>query len=68
MSTGIENWLGNMADLGPLYPFAGNEFILWCVGIVLWIVWQVSCTRAESKQYREEIDKRSTGQCPHTTR
>ena len=57
MSTGIENWLGNMAELGPLYPFVGSEFILWGVGVALWIVWQVSCTRAESQQYRDEIEK-----------
>ena len=57
MSTGIENWLGNMADLGPLYPFVGSEFILWCIGVALWIVWQVSCTRAENQQYRDEIEK-----------
>ena len=56
MSTGIENWMGNMAELGPPYPFVGSEFVLWCIGVVLWIVWQVSCTRAESKQYREEIE------------
>lgn len=57
-STGaIENWLGNIADIGPLYPFVGSEFTLWCIGIFVWILWQVSCTRAESRQYREEIEK-----------
>ena len=58
MSTGaIENWFGTMADVGPLYPFVGSEFALCCIGIVLWIVWQIACTRAESAQYREEIEK-----------
>lgn len=58
MSTGaIENWFGNMADLGPLYPFVGTEFVLFCVGVVFWIAWQISCTRAESAKYAEEIKK-----------
>ena len=58
MSTGeIENWFGTMADVGPLYPFVGSEFVLFCVGVVLWVAWQISCTRAESAQYREEIEK-----------
>ena len=57
MTTGIENWLGSMADLGPLYPFAGSEFVLWIIGVALWLVWQISCTRAESRQYQEEIDR-----------
>ena len=57
MTTGIENWLGSMADLGPLYPFVGSEFVLWIIGVALWLVWQISCTRAENRQYQEEIDK-----------
>ena len=57
MSTGIENWLGSMTDIGPLYPFVGSEFLLWCIGIVFWIAWQISSTRAEDKQYKEEIAK-----------
>ncbi|MGR8948892.1 MAG: hypothetical protein ACU84Q_12650 [Gammaproteobacteria bacterium] len=57
MSTGIEHWFGSMADIGPLYPFVGSEFLLWCIGIVFWIAWQVSCTRAEDKQYKDEIAK-----------
>lgn len=58
MSTGaVENWFGNIAELGPLYPFVGSEFVLVCVAVVFWVAWQVSCTRAENKQYREEIAK-----------
>ena len=62
MSTGIENWFGNMAELGPLYPFVGSEFILWIIGVALWIIWQISCTRAENRQFQEEIDKHGSKQ------
>ena len=42
MSTGnIESWSGNMAEIGPLYPFVGAEFALFVVGMVLWILWHV---------------------------
>ncbi len=58
MSTGtIENWFGNMAELGPLYPFVGTRFILFCAGVVFWIGWQISCTRAETARYAEELKK-----------
>ena len=33
MSTGnVESWSGNMAEIGPLYPFVGAEFALFVVG------------------------------------
>lgn len=58
MSTGsIENWFGNMAELGPLYPFVGTEFLWFWVGVVFWIAWQISCTRAENAKYAEELKK-----------
>ena len=57
MSTGIENWSGKMAEIEGLYPFAGGEFIWWIIAVALWIIWQISCTRAESAQYKEEIAK-----------
>ena len=58
MSTGaIENWAGTMADVGPLYPFVGSEFALWCIGVALWIVWHIVLTRKEGQQYEDDIKK-----------
>ena len=55
MSTGnIESWSGNMAEIGPLYPFVGAEFALFVVGMVLWILWHVRQARIETEQYKEE--------------
>ena len=56
MSTGsFENWAGNIADIGPIYPFVGTEFLLWIIGMALWIVWHVIQTKRENRMYEEEV-------------
>lgn len=56
MSTGsFENWAGNIADIGPIYPFVGSEFLLWIIGMALWLIWHVVQSRIENRQYEEEI-------------
>jgi hypothetical protein len=56
MATGnIENWAGTIADIGAMYPFVGSEFVLWIIGMVLWILWHVRQSRIENQQYEEEI-------------
>ena len=55
MSTGsFENWAGNIADIGPIYPFVGSEFVLWIIAMALWIVWHVMQVRTENKIYEDE--------------
>ena len=55
MSTGnIENWAGDITEIGAIYPFVGSEFALWIVGIVLWVLWHIVQARMENKQYEEE--------------
>lgn len=56
MTTGdFENWAGTIADIGPIYPFVGSEYMLWIIGMVLWILWHVVQSRVEKSQYDEEI-------------
>jgi hypothetical protein len=58
MTTGsFENWAGNIADLGAIYPFVGWEAVLCILAVVLWIVWHVVQARGESRQYNEEIER-----------
>jgi hypothetical protein len=58
MSTGsFENWAGTIADIGPIYPFEGTEFLLWVVGMALWILWHVKQARIEKQQFDEEIER-----------
>lgn len=55
MATGnVENWGGAIADIGPIYPFVGSEFIWWIIGVVLWILWHIVQSRMEANQYEEE--------------
>ncbi len=56
MSTGsFENWAGNIADIGPIYPFVGTEFLLWVVGMAGWIIWHIWQTRIENRTYEDEL-------------
>jgi len=55
MNTGnVESWAGNIADIGPIYPFVGSEFVLWIVGLVLWIGWHVIQAKRENRIYEDE--------------
>ena len=55
--TTIESWAGNMAEIGPIYPFVGSEFLLCTIGFALWIVWFVLQGRMESREYTQEIER-----------
>ena len=57
MRTGhIENWSGNMIDIGPLYPFVGSEFLLWVIALVVWLAWHYWQSRIEKKEYDDDIE------------
>ena len=61
MSTGIEAWK-NLADMGPIYPFVGSEFVLFVIAVIIWLVWhvaQISSERVYHEQMKEEFNKRS---------
>ena len=58
MSTGaIDSWAGTIADIGPMYPFPGSEGLLVLIGVVLWLLWHVLQSRAETRTYEEELAK-----------
>jgi hypothetical protein len=56
MSTGnIENWDGNMVDIGPLYPFVGSEGFMVLVLIVLWAAWHIAQLKGENRDLDERV-------------
>ncbi len=56
MTTGsFQNWAGNIADIGAIYPFVGSEVLMWIIAIVLWIAWHVVQAKRENDTYRDEI-------------
>lgn len=58
MSTGnIENWAGEISEIGAIYPFVGTEFVLWIIGMGLFVLWLVIQYRSENKQYEDERKK-----------
>lgn len=58
MSTAnFENWAGNIADIGPIYPFVGSEVLWFIIGVAFWIGWHVIQTTRESREWEEDLKK-----------
>lgn len=51
----VTSWSGNIADLGPVYPMVGSEFVLVIIGVAGWIAWHIIQTRMENKTYQDEV-------------
>ena len=50
MNTGlIDNWNGNIADIGPIYPFMGWEVPMVIICLIFWIGWHYLQMRMESR-------------------
>lgn len=56
MTGGFGNWNGNMADIGPLYPFPGSEVLMVILLLAFWVVWHVVQVRTETRQHESEAE------------
>lgn len=55
MSTGmIDNWDGNVLDIGPLYPLVGWEGVMVVLCAIFWIGWHIVQIKMENKQLADE--------------
>lgn len=54
-TTGITSWAVDLADIGPLYPFQGTEFILVLAGVAFWIIWHIVQLRQEDQTYEDDL-------------
>ena len=62
MSTGnFENWAGNIADIGPIYPFVGAEWLFVLIGVVYWIVWHVRQMSSENQALADQEQRLRSG-------
>jgi len=62
MSTGnFENWAGNIADIGPIYPFVGAEWLFVLIGVVYWIVWHVRQIGNENQSLADQEQRIKAG-------
>jgi hypothetical protein len=58
MSTGnVENWDGNILDIGPIYPFVGWEGVMAVLCIIFWVGWHVWQIKMENKRLDGESQK-----------
>ena len=48
------NWDGNIADIGPIYPWVGSEVAMVIVAFVFWIGWHVVQLRMESRRFEDQ--------------
>ena len=58
MTTGaFENFSGTIADIGPMYPFVGSEWLWLILAIVFWLGWHIRQIRQENREYHQEREK-----------
>ena len=54
-TTAVETWSGaDLAAIGPIYPMVGTEFILWLVGVGLWLLFHILQAGIESRELRAD--------------
>jgi hypothetical protein len=51
----VQNWAGQIADIGPIYPFVGTEVGLLIIGVVAWLAWHIVQIRREGREYKDDI-------------
>jgi len=55
MSTGsVENWDGNVIDLGPIYPFVGWEGFMVALCVIIWVGWHIWLIRMENRRLDDQ--------------
>ena len=53
----IESFAGKMTEIGPMYPFVGTEMLMVIVIGAFWIVWHIIQMRAESQEFKDDIER-----------
>ena len=51
----VGNWQGNVAEIGPLYPFFGTEGLLVILCVVFWIGWHIWQARMENSNFVDDL-------------
>jgi hypothetical protein len=63
MSTnGMTSWAVDLANVGPIYPFQGSEFVMLLIGLAFWIWWHVAQLRQEATEIHHEVDADPSGE------
>lgn len=56
-TTPIESWNIDLAQVGPIYPFAGYEVIFAIAAFAGWIAFHIWQMRAEDRALKEQARK-----------
>jgi hypothetical protein len=51
MTGNFGDWNGNVADIGPIYPFVGWEMLMVLALIVFWIGWHLMQIQKEHREH-----------------
>ena len=51
-STGLDSF-ANPSEIGPMYPFVGQEWLFVVIGVVLWLLWHVGQVMSETRENEE---------------
>ena len=54
MTGSFTDWAGNIAEIGPIYPFVGTEMLLVVAGVVFWLAWHIFQLIGENAKLRKE--------------
>lgn len=53
-TTMVDSWAVDLANVGPIYPFVGTEWIWVILGVAFWIGWHVWQIKFEANAYNED--------------
>jgi hypothetical protein len=56
-TTGVSTWAVDLAEVGPIYPFQGLEWLFAILAVGAWLGWHVWCIRWEQDYHRTRIRK-----------
>lgn len=60
-TTPIVSWKVPLAEIGPIYPFAGHEIVFVILAVITWIgfqIWQMRHENAALQQEARDIAER----------
>lgn len=58
-TTEVTSWSTELANIGPIYPFVGNEVLFWILGLAFWLGFHIWQMRFESRTYKEDMERLS---------
>jgi hypothetical protein len=61
MTGNFGNWDGNIADIGPIYPFVGTETLMVIILVVVWVGWHIVQMRMENRAHDDDARRLRQG-------